>query len=300
MQSRCVPSLLLALMSASVMAQSPSTDGEPGLRLMLLQPAPETVYAPPRPLDRSTLGNEGAVKLSVDFRYLTDYVYRGVEFFEPSGQEDAANFQFDVEGSLDLGEFPHPFIRVFTNAAESDAISGFQEVRPSVGARWEIAPITLEASYQAFLFPDRSALESNEIVGRIELNDAQLFDYERSILRPYVLGAYDFDNYKGMYIEAGFKHPLPINKWGITADLDARIAYVNSHERFAGPSGNASGFQHYQFGVTTQWELNETLNISRRYGSWSLTGYLYYTDGIENDLLSNTELWGGAGIRFRY
>ena len=42
------------------------------------------------------------------------------------------------------------------------------------------------------------------------------------------------------------------------------------------------------------------LNIPRRYGDWRLKGYLFYTDGIEDELRADTQLWGGMGIQFSY
>ena len=64
------------------------------------------------------------------------------------------------------------------------------------------------------------------------------------------------------------------------------------------PSEN--GFQHYDLGLVGTYSLNTLLNIPRRYGQWSLTGYLYYTDGLDNDLTASTQIWGGGGITFRY
>jgi hypothetical protein len=60
------------------------------------------------------------------------------------------------------------------------------------------------------------------------------------------------------------------------------------------------GFQHYQIGLIGDYSLNTLLNVSKRYGEWSIEAYLYYTDGLDNDLLSTTQIWGGAGIMFRY
>jgi hypothetical protein len=61
-----------------------------------------------------------------------------------------------------------------------------------------------------------------------------------------------------------------------------------------------SGFQHYDVGLIGTYSLNHLLNVSQRYGEWSLKGYLFYTDNIDEDLRADTQLWGGVGIGFRY
>ena len=42
------------------------------------------------------------------------------------------------------------------------------------------------------------------------------------------------------------------------------------------------------------------LNIPMRYGEWKFQGYLMYTDGIRDQLHTDTQLYGGAGISFHY
>ena len=39
---------------------------------------------------------------------------------------------------------------------------------------------------------------------------------------------------------------------------------------------------------------------AKRYGDWSVIGYLNYTDGLENELRADTQVWGGLGIGFKY
>jgi hypothetical protein len=53
-------------------------------------------------------------------------------------------------------------------------------------------------------------------------------------------------------------------------------------------------------GLVGTYSLNNLFNASRRYGEWSLVGYLYYSDGIANHLRADTRTWGGVGLRFNY
>jgi hypothetical protein len=276
---------------------------------LMAQAAPQSVYAPPEPPDPKAGVNEGGVRFDIEVRYLTDYVFRGVEFLEVPGSEDSPNLQFQGKVSFDLGKLPHPFVDVFVNVADDDPISSFQEIRPTLGFDWTLKPFTLSAGHTSYIFPDRDGdngspdLDTNEIFARLELDDSYFFRSERPIFTPYVLAAYDYDNYEGLYLEAGLKHVLPVENTGLTLEFTGAVSYVSGHPFFSVDpikDPDPSGFQHYQVGVTGRYSLNELFNVSRRYGEWSFVGYLFYTDGIDNDIAADTQLYGGAGISFRY
>jgi hypothetical protein len=104
-----------------------------------------------------------------------------------------------------------------------------------------------------------------------------------------------------------------IEDTAITITPQAHIAYVNGDHLFARPTGlmsdpafefnprgNDTGFQHYQAGVVVTYGLNQALNIPKRWGQFDLMGFVYYTDGIQNNLRSTTQIWGGLGIAFSY
>ena len=115
-----------------------------------------------------------------------------------------------------------------------------------------------------------------------------------------VFGAYDYDNFEGWYLEAGVSHDFHIENTGITITLLGNVSYVYNHEFFIGPTGEDRGFQHWEVGAVGRYNLNQLLNIPQRYGTWTLNGYVFYSDGIDKDLRADTELWGGAGIQLRY
>ena len=96
----------------------------------------------------------------------------------------------------------------------------------------------------------------------------------------------------------------------------ASIAYVSGNKQFRSPAaggggvadpafafgaaGEDSGFQHYEVGIETTYTLNGLLNIPSRYGKLDFKGYLFYTDGLDNHLRADSELYGGLGIGFSY
>lgn len=285
--------LALAEFAATGLAAPP----EPGV--------PESVYAPPPIYTPDQGTNQGGVSFQLDVTYFTDYVFRGIKRFNPTGHEDAANFQPFAKASIDLGKLPSPFVSVFANVATDDPVTNFEEFRPSLGLDWDLRLFQISAGYTAYLYPSREDLETNEIFGSLTLNDAAIFRTEKPVLSPFVFAAYDFDRYDGLYLQGGLKHDFAFEGTGLTVTVEGLVAYVNHYGLLAGPPdarGNSSdtGFPLYQLGLLGRYDLNEVLNLSRRYGDVALTGYLYYTDGIDDGLRADTQLWGGAGISFRY
>jgi len=113
------------LVSSSAFAQNVVTP-------LTLQQRPESIYAPAAPPREDEGVNEGAVHLDLTVRYMSDYVYRGIDRSEVGGREDAPNVQFDGKLEFDLGKLPHPYVGLFVNVYDSDPISQFQEVRPVI------------------------------------------------------------------------------------------------------------------------------------------------------------------------
>jgi hypothetical protein len=284
--------------------------------------APESVYPPPAPKREEEGINEGAVHLDLAVRYMTDYVYRGLDrsdgmgltaggdgagggaktdISQAFGHEDAPNLQIDSKLSFDLGKLPHPYLGAFVNVFNADPVSRFQEVRPFFGAEWTIRPFVLEGGYQSYIFPEREKLNTAEVYGRIALDDSLFFRTARPVLSPYIYAAYDIDVYNGWYFETGVRHDFVVEDTGITVTALADVAYVMGNQQFAAPgSNNDVGLQHYDVGLIGSLSVNQFFGFSRRYGEVSFEAYLMYTDGIANDLLSTTQAWGGVGIRLRY
>lgn len=266
----------------------------------VMLPDVPSVYAPPAPPSPEDGVNLGGVNVDLRVNYMTDYVFRGIEILEVPASEDAANLQVEAQLQWDLGRFPSPFIGVFTNVAEQDPISEFQEIRPFFGFDLDLRPFTFSVGHNTYIYPDRDDMNTAEVWGRIQLDDSWLFSTRKPLLSPYVLAAYDYDNYDGWYLEAGVSHEVELEDWGVTLEFYSHVAYVHRFALFSLTPGEDSGFQHYQVGVIGSYSLNKLLNTSERYGQWRLIGYLNYTDGIDSDLRADDQLWGGAAIRFSY
>lgn len=288
---------MIAMLPATSWADQP-TDIRP--RSAALMDDVPSVYAPPAPPSPEEGVNLGGVNIELRVNYLTDYIYRGIEILEVPASEDKANLQFEGKLNWNLGKLPSPFIGIFTNVAELDPVSEFQEIRPFFGFDLDLRPFTLTFGNNTYLYPDRDDMNTAEVWGRITLDDSWLFSTRKPLLSPYVMAAYDYDNYDGWYLEAGVSHEIELEEIGVTLEFYGHVAYVHEFSLFSLTPGEDSGFQHYQVGVIGKYSLNKLLNTSERYGSWHLIGYLNYTDGIDEDLRAEEQLWGGAAIGFRY
>jgi hypothetical protein len=288
--------LLVLLLGAIASAQT--FDQPPRLSLAADD---ETVYAPrPLPTPQSGL-NEGGVNFGLNVWYMTDYVYRGIDHSEVGGPEDSPNIQYDARAEFNLDKYPHPFLGVFVNVYKDDPVSEFQEVRPYFGVDWTIRPIRIEVGHQTFLYPDRDQDNTAEVYGKLTVDDSGIWGTETPILSPYLLAAYDYDLNKGWYFEFGVSHTFNFEDQGLTVTPSACASYVSTDQLFAtAPEGRDSGFQHYDVGVTVRYSLTKLFNVSPRYGDWSFNGVLFYTDGLQNDLRADTQIWGGVGVGFRY
>jgi hypothetical protein len=278
----------------------------------------ESIYVPPGPPREEEGTNQGGVNFDLKISYLTDYVFRGIDQGErlasldaegnPNpgadlGAEDAPNLQFDAYLELNLGRLPHPIAGLFANVFNDDPISRFQEIRPYFGFDWNLKPLRIQAGQISYIYPEREALNTAEVWASVTFDDSRLWRTEKPVFSPYGYVAYDYDLYDGLYSELGIRHDFELEDTGITLTALADIAYVLNHELFTdftSPEPQDTGFHHYDIGLLGTLSLNRGLGIPRRYGRWTLNGYLYYTDGINEGLRDDTQVWGGVGLGFRY
>jgi hypothetical protein len=269
--------------------------------LLSLAPEPESVYAPPAPPREDEGINQGGANIDVHARYLTDYIYRGVDRSNVSKHDRDLNLQVDGKLSFNLGKFPHPSIGLFANVFDSDPVSHIQEVRPFFGFDWTIRPFILTFGNNTYVYPERDHFGTSEVYGQVTFDDSILWHSEKPIFSPYVYAAYDYDKNHGWYFEGGIKHDFYFEDYGITVTPSADVAAIQQYaSQFIFTSRQDSGFQHYDVGLTAAYSLNKLFNFPKRYGDFALEGYVYYTGSIGQHILADNQLWGGAGIAFHY
>jgi hypothetical protein len=303
---------------AAALLPAAARAAEPIAPQSLMQDPNESIYEPPGPPREEEGTNQGGANFGLRVSYLSDYVYRGIDQSErlatldetgafvpgaDAGAEDAPNLQFDGSITLNLGRLPHPVAGVFANVFNDDPVSRFQEIRPYFGLDWDLRPLRIQAGQISYIYPEREKVNTNEIWASVTFDDSRLWRTERPLLAPYVYGAYDYDLFDGFYLEAGVRHQFELEDTGIMVTAVADIAYVINQRRFTDFTSarpEDSGFQHYDIGLTGRYNLNSQFNISRRYGTFTLEGYLYYTDNIDTGLRADTQVWGGVTVGFKY
>ena len=303
----------LALPAAAVAPLPPASP----LMMAAVAADPPSVYAPPEAERPEDMVNRGGVHVDLNFRYLTDYNYRGISFNRasyaagtgngPSAQGDlhASNFQGQGELTFDLGKLPHPFVAVLANVNDRDPLSRFQLFRPSAGFDYTLRPIVARVGVNAYIYPERERLDPSpntaEVFTKLTLDDTYFTLSDTPLLSPYVYAAYDYQLNNGWYLEAGFNHRFAFRELGVALTPYFDVAYVSHFDRtFVARSPQDSGFQHYDVGLTGELSLNHLFDLPGRYGSFDLEGYLTYTGKFSNPVLANTEVWGGVGLKFRY
>ena len=267
----------------------------------VLDQEPDDVYLRPTGPTEEQLTNQGGVHFSLDVTYFSTYMYRGVDQSTPPIHNEHA-LQFDGRLSFDLQKLPHPFVGVFSNIFNDDKVSRFEEVRPYAGLEWTIRPITLSTGFNGYIFPNREGVDTQEVWSKIYLDDSRIFHTDIPFLAPYAYGAYDFNKYKGFYLEAGIRHDILVGDTGLIVSIIGDFAYVahNRYYKLAGPDGAETGFQHYDAGTVLTYDLDNLLHLPTRFGHWEVKGYLYYTGSVEAGIKADSRIWGGAGLNFRY
>ncbi len=293
----------------SLVASPAQAPAQPGSRVadayspvrLAIVDEPESVYPQIIAPQSQEPFNAGSVSFDLSVSYLSRYVFRGIDQATLPGNNSENSLQFNGAAEFDLGRIPHPFIGLFVNVFNNDPVSRFEEVRPVAGLRWIIKPLTVIAQYTSYIFPNRKSLDTQEGMLRLELDDSRLWNTDKPVISPYILAAYDFDRYYGVYLEVGLKHDFAIEETGLTITPSASIAYVLSDSYFREtPNGSDTGLQHFEVGLTVSYSLNNLLNIPRRFGQFNIKGYLFDDGGIDSKLRADTRLFGGAGIDFQY
>jgi hypothetical protein len=280
-------------------AQTQGTGNAPALALA---DNPPSVYAPPAPPRENEGVNNGGAHLDFNLDYMSEYIYRGLDYSKVAGNGHAADEQFDARLEFDTAHWPHPFLGVFGNILDSDPVSRFQEFRPYGGLELTLRPLTITVGDTYYVYPEREQFNTSEVFSKLTVDDGALFGSTKPVFTPYFYGAYDYNLNKGFYLETGIKHEFAFEDWPLKITTLADIGYVNHiHQQFVFVSPKAYGFQHYDVGLKLSYSLNALLGISDRFGKFSLEGSMWYTGGIQrHDFNTVDQLWGGAGFAFHY
>ena len=220
----------------------------------------------------------------------------------PSPSGSTLNLLIDSRLSFDFGQYPHPFVGVFTDVYNADPVSRFQEIRPTVGADWNLRPFLLEFGDNSYIYPERENFDTSELYLQVTIDDSLLFNTDSPIFSPYALGAFDLHSGKGWYVETGLHHDFVIQDWGLTLTVKGDVAYIaRLQQQFIFINTvQDTGWQHVEGGLTGSYSLNNLLNIPKRFGEFDLTGFILYDGKLSKQLTATNVLWSGGGLAFRY
>jgi hypothetical protein len=262
----------------------------------------EAVYATPPPPREDEGINSGGAHFDINVDYLNRYVYRGVNHDAVASTARFLNLVFEGKLEFDLGQYPHPFVGLFTNIYDSDPVSRFQEIRPYAGVDWNLRPFRLEAWDVEYIFPQREEFNLSEVNAKITLDDSLLFHTPDPIFSPYVLGAYDYHKSTGTYLEMGLKHDFTFEDIGLTVTPQVDAAWISGlHQQFIFINTvKSTGWQHFEAGLTVTYSLNQLFNVSTRFGQFDLKGFFFYDDSLSAQITASNVIWGGVGIGFKY
>jgi hypothetical protein len=246
--------------------------------------------------------NNGKVHFSFDFAYSNRYLYRGVDHDSVASHSNSLNLLFDGKLQFDLGKYPHPYVEVFTNIYDSDPVSRFQEVRPIIGANWDLKPFDIDLCEISYIYPERESFNYPEIDLKLTLDDNLIFNTEEPVFSPYVLGAFEYQKYEGWYIETGLKHDFMFEDFGLVLTPQVCVAWISGlKQQFVFINTVAStGWQHFEAGLSMCYSLNHLLDVSTKYGEFDVKGYGYYDDALTRNITASNAFWGGIGLGFRY
>ena len=255
---------------------------------------------------------------SVDYTIVSDYIFRGANFSEYSGEgREKVNHQMGLGLELDtarlgrnLGTFGFSIWGEWYADQESvltpTSSGSLQEVDYTIYWSYELSEIytTLELGWIAYTFPQagHDAFYTNEPYISLSFDDSPLFGTEESILNPYVAYYLDTDDIDGGWLELGISHDFALGDLGLAdtpvlAEITITPSFILGIDD--GQMGKSMRLANLHWGLDIAYDLNTAMNISPEYGSMSLTAFLYFSDAI-HDAFLNDELYGGVTLGYSW
>ncbi len=259
------------------------------------------------------------ISFTLDYTLVSDYIFRGVNFSEFSGEgREKPNHQMTAGVSYDTGAFgTFGFAAWFEWYAAQDsrrfdpASDGkLQEVDYTLYWSYDLSrlnesiPVTLETGWIAYTFPQAAgdAHYTNEWYITLSLDDSSLFGTEGGVLNPYVGYYLDTDDVKGCWIELGISHDFALAELGMAnttglKDITVTPSTVLGIDR--GQFDSGCHIHNILYGLDVSYDLSSALGIPSQYGSLTLTGFLYFSNAINDDVI-NDELFGGVSMGYEW
>lgn len=257
----------------------------------------------------------------IDYTMATDYIWRGINLSEYPGEgREKLNHQLGtgVEFETPIGTLgASVWFEWYAGQERLTPASSrmLQEVDYSVYWSYGLEPIatTLEIGWIAYELPRAKGdlRETYEVYGKLSLDDSIIFGVP--LLSPYVYWGLDYDlGENGSWVEVGGSHEFaaadlePLASVPVVKDLaltpSVAVGFDYRYlDKFAGIEGarSARRVANVVYGLDLGFDITGALSTPARYGNVKGGGFLNYSQGIRQDLLSD-ELYGGVYIAYEW
>jgi len=271
------------------------------------RPQPETLVEEEAPKRVKPL----PLSFSIDYTIASDYVFRGINFSEYAGEgREKINHQLGLNLEIDTGQMGRN-LGIFGFSYWGDWYTDEKNLNPTsshnlhesdyiIYWNYQIPELllNLQTGWVAITLPQlgTDAYYTNEWYIVLGLNDGPLFGSKEPILKPYVAYFLDTDDHDGGWLEWGISHDFALGNMGlgdtpVLKDVTVKPSLVMGID--GGQLGESWRVAHMKYGLDVVYDLSGALEIPEEYGNISITGFVYFSDAIFDEVL-NDEFWGGV------
>lgn len=259
------------------------------------------------------------LSFSIDYTLVTDYIFRGINFSEYRGEgreklnhQVGAGLEFDTgqAGTIGLAIWSEWFVGQSKLTPEESC--NLQEVDYSIYWQYELESLatTVEIGWIGYQFPLLSGDSqfTHEWYFSLGLDDSRLLGTAEAVFSPSFTFYQDVDDFEGSWIEIGISHDFalgniePLKIVPVLKDLTVTPSMILGidHRWMAqavGSDNDSTRLGNLLYGLDLSYDLSSALSIPEKYGSISLTGFIYFSQALRDELIDD-EFYGGLTLSY--
>lgn len=261
------------------------------------------------------------VSFSVDYTLVTDYIFRGINFSEYSGEgREKLNHQVGVGVEFDTKKFGvlglSAWFEWFVGQKQltPDESCNLQEVDYSAYWRYEVDLLatTVEFGWIAYHFPLLSgdSQYTHEWYFSLSLDDSMLMGTQGPVLSPSFTYYQDMDDFEGSWIEINVSHDFVLGEMeslktasclkDVTVTPSMTLGIDHRWMAQAVDSGqDSTRLGNLLYGLDISYDLSSALKIPDKYGSIALGCFLYFSQALRDELIDD-EFYGGTTLSYSW
>ena len=313
--------LVATVAAGAVWADAPARD-ESGTWLAAVREAADGIGAAmPGAAKAEQRQKRCPMSFSVDYTLTSDYIWRGINNSEPSGEgREKLNHQMGIGFAYDTKKFGTIGGLIWLewygdqDRLTRDCGDHLQEVDYVAYWSYDVEPIAteVEVGWIGYQFPQLSgdAQCTHEAYVVLRVDDSKLLKLPAPLLNPYVALYMDVDDFaRGCWLEFGVSHDFALAEMGckgtpVLKDLTVTPSLVLGYDhryldKFFATDRGSSRVANLQWGLDVTYDLSGALALPVRYGQLAVTGFLKFSDAVRDDLL-NDEFHGGVTLAWAW